>query len=40
MLGEDSSINRLERRLTVDERVQDAHGAVGDTGVGVDLLED
>jgi hypothetical protein len=25
---------------TVDERVQDGHGAVGDTGVGVDLLED
>ena len=24
----------------VDERVQDGHGAVGDTGVGVDLLED
>jgi hypothetical protein len=24
----------------VDERVEDAHGAVGDTGVGVDLLED
>jgi hypothetical protein len=23
----------------VDERVQDAHCAVGDTGVGVDLLE-
>ena len=23
----------------VDERVQDAHGAVGDTSVGVDLLE-
>lgn len=26
--------------LTVDEGVQDRHGAVGDTGVGVDLLED
>ena len=26
--------------LTVDERVEDAHGAVGDTGVRVDLLED
>ena len=26
--------------LTVDEGVQDGHGAVGDTGVGVDLLED
>lgn len=24
----------------VDEGVEDAHGAVGDTGVGVDLLED
>jgi hypothetical protein len=24
---------------TVDERVQDGHGAVGDTGVGVDLLK-
>ena len=24
----------------VDERVQDRHGTVGDTGVGVDLLED
>lgn len=23
----------------VDERVEDAHGAVGDTGVGVHLLE-
>lgn len=27
-------------RHTVDERVQDGHGAVGDTSVGVDLLED
>jgi hypothetical protein len=26
--------------LTVDEGVQDGHGTVGDTGVGVDLLED
>lgn len=25
---------------TVDEGVQDGHGTVGDTGVGVDLLED
>jgi hypothetical protein len=25
---------------TVDERVQDRHGAVGDTSVRVDLLED
>ncbi len=24
----------------VDKRVQDRHGAVGDTSVGVDLLED
>jgi hypothetical protein len=30
----------LERVLTVDEGVQDRHGAVGDTSVGVDLLED
>lgn len=27
-------------RLTVDEGVQDRHGTVGDTSVGVDLLED
>jgi hypothetical protein len=26
--------------LTVDEGVQDRHGTVGDTGVGVNLLED
>lgn len=26
-------------RHTVDERVQDGHGTVGDTSVGVDLLE-
>jgi hypothetical protein len=25
---------------TIDERVQDGHGAVGNTSVGVDLLED
>jgi hypothetical protein len=25
---------------TVDERVQDGHGAVGDTSVGMDLLKD
>lgn len=25
---------------TVDERVQDRHGASGDTSVGVNLLED
>lgn len=28
------------RELTVDEGIQDGHGTVGDTGVGVDLLED
>lgn len=27
------------RQLTVDEGVQDGHGAVGDTSVGVNLLE-
>ena len=32
--------NALPRRLTVDERVENGHGAVGDTSVGVDLLED
>lgn len=26
--------------LTVDERVQDRHGTVRDTSIGVDLLED
>ena len=26
--------------LTVDEGVQDGHGTVGYTGIGVDLLED
>ena len=25
---------------TIDERVQDGHGTVGNTSVGVDLLED
>ena len=37
----------LTRRLSrntlediVDERVEDGHGTVGDTGVGVDLLQD
>lgn len=29
-----------EGALTVDERVQDRHGTVGDTGVGMNLLED
>jgi hypothetical protein len=28
------------RQPTVDKRVQDGHGTVGDTSVGVDLLED
>ena len=28
------------RMHTIDEGVQDRHGAVGDTSVGVDLLED
>ena len=28
------------RMRTIDEGVQDRHGAVGDTSVGVDLLED
>ena len=27
-------------RLTIDERVEDGHGTVGDTSVGVDLLQD
>jgi hypothetical protein len=31
---------RVESWLTVDEGVQDGHGAVGDTSVRVDLLED
>lgn len=26
-------------KRTVDERVQNGHGAIGDTGVGMDLLE-
>ena len=30
----------MRRKLTVDERIQDGHGTVGDTGVRVDLLED
>lgn len=29
-----------KRRHTVDERVQDGHGTVGDTGIWVNLLED
>lgn len=34
-------IARIDRILhTIDERVEDRHGAVGDTGVGVDLLQD
>lgn len=32
--------NASRKSLTVDERVQDGHGTVGDTSVGVDLLED
>ena len=31
--------NRSSRH-TVDEGVKDGHGAVGDTSVGVDLLQD
>lgn len=27
------------RKLTIDEGVQDGHGTVGDTSIGVDLLE-
>ena len=27
-------------KLTIDERVQDGHGTVGDTSVWVNLLED
>lgn len=30
---------RVNWLLTVDEGVQDGHGAVGDTGVGVNLLQ-
>lgn len=34
-------VNRIELEwLTVDERVQDGHGTVGDTGIRVNLLED
>ena len=33
-------LDEMRPKLTVDERVQDGHGAVGDTSVGVDLLED
>lgn len=33
-------VRAIPRQLTVDEGVQDGHGSVGDTGVGVDLLED
>ena len=29
-----------ERELTVDEGVEDRHSTVGDTSVGVDLLQD
>jgi hypothetical protein len=30
----------MREKLTVDERVEDGHGTVGNTGVRVDLLED
>ena len=33
-------IGSVWNALTVDEGVQDGHGTVGDTSVGVDLLED
>lgn len=29
----------LRSLVTIDERVQDGHGAVGDTSIGVDLFE-
>jgi hypothetical protein len=32
-------VARWANALTVDERVENAHGPVADTGVGVDLLE-
>lgn len=31
---------KIPHKLTIDEGVQDGHGAVGDTGIWVDLLED
>jgi hypothetical protein len=30
----------MRLKLTVDERVENGHGTVGDTSVRVDLLED
>jgi hypothetical protein len=33
-------INTVVEWLTIDEGVQDRHGAVGDTRIWVDLLED
>jgi hypothetical protein len=36
----DSESESESESLTVDEGVQDRHGTVGDTGVGVNLLED
>lgn len=29
-----------QKKHTVHERIEDGHGTVGDTSVGVDLLED
>ena len=40
MILESDDCFRTKTRLTVDEGVQDGHGTVGDTSVGVDLLED
>jgi hypothetical protein len=33
------NVNLISSAHTVDERVQDGHGTVGDTSVRVDLLE-
>lgn len=38
--GELAGLSGHTLENVVDERVQDGHGAVGDTSVGVDLLED
>ena len=39
--SESKKVNpKRQKRLTVDEGVEDGHGTVGDTSVGVDLLED
>lgn len=40
MLSVTDASCRDRMMLTVDERVQDGHGTVGDTSVGVDLLQD